>query len=84
MVGTSLEVHPFASLIDLGRPTMPRALINRERVGEALATRLTAGGSGFNFTDAAVVPRDVFLQGDADATVERLVAAAGWELPGSV
>ena len=32
---------------------------------------------GFNFTDAPV-PRDVFLPGDADATVVALVDRAGW------
>ena len=78
VIGTSLEVHPFASLIDIG--SMPRALINRERVGEMLASRLTAGGSGFDFSENATTPRDVFLQGDADDTVAKLIAAAGWEV----
>lgn len=81
VVGTSLEVHPFASLIDLG--AMPRALINRERVGErqpdvAFPPAFGKASGGFNFTDAAPVPRDVFLQGDADATVVALVDRAGW------
>ena len=78
VIGTSLEVHPFASLIDIG--SMPRALINRERVGEMLASRLTAGGSGFDFSENATPPRDVFLQGDADDTVAKLIAAAGWDV----
>lgn len=67
VVGTSLEVHPFASLVDLGG--MPRVLINREDVGP------------FDFAANATVPRDVFLQGDADATIEALAAAAGVDLP---
>jgi len=72
-------VHPFASLIDLGTAT--RVLINRDRVGEALPSTLSAGGYGFDFSSNATVPRDVFLQGDADDTVEALVGELGWELP---
>ncbi|KAH8098875.1 NAD+ binding protein [Aureococcus anophagefferens] len=80
VVGTSLEVHPFASLVDLG--AMPRALINREKVGEMLPSRLSRGGDyGFDFSENATVPRDVFLQGDADDTVAALMDAAGWEFP---
>lgn len=33
-MGTSLQVHPFASLIDRVGPTCPRLLINLERVGD--------------------------------------------------
>ncbi|CAO1622499.1 unnamed protein product [Parajaminaea phylloscopi] len=33
-MGTSLQVHPFASLIDRVRPSCPRLLINLERVGD--------------------------------------------------
>ena len=82
VIGTSLEVHPFASLIDLG--TMPRALINRDRVGEhqpdvAFPPAMGKLSGGFDFNETAPVPRDVFLQGDADAIVVDLVERAGWE-----
>ena len=81
VIGTSLEVHPFASLIDLG--TMPRVLINRDRVGEhqpdvAFPPSMGKLSGGFDFNETAPVPRDVFLQGDADAIVVDLVARAGW------
>lgn len=33
VVGTSLQVQPFASLISKVPPTCPRVLINREEVG---------------------------------------------------
>ena len=75
-------MHPLASLIDLG--TMPRALINLDRVGEhqpdvAFPPSMGKLVGGFDFNETAPVPRDVFLQGDADAIVEELVARAGWE-----
>ena len=74
-------VHPFASLIDLG--TMPRVLINRDRVGEhqpdvAFPPSMGKLSGGFDFNETAPVPRDVFLQGDADAIVVDLVERAGW------
>ena len=83
VIGTSLEVHPFASLIDLG--TMPRVLINRDRVGEhqpdvAFPPSMGKLSGGFDFNETAPVPRDVFLQGDADAIVVDLVERAGWAL----
>ncbi|KAH8093054.1 NAD+ binding protein [Aureococcus anophagefferens] len=72
-------VHPFASLVDLG--AMPRALINREKVGEMREPPSRGGDYGFDFSENATVPRDVFLQGDADDTVAALMDAAGWEFP---
>ena len=33
IIGTSLKVFPFASLIDVAPPLAPRVLINREPVG---------------------------------------------------
>ena len=80
VIGTSLEVHPFASLIDLG--TMPRVLINQDRVGEhqpdvAFPPSMGKLSGGFDFNETAPVPRDVFLQGDADAIVVDLVERAG-------
>ncbi|KAH8065566.1 NAD+ binding protein [Aureococcus anophagefferens] len=52
------------------------------KVGEMLPSRLSRGGDyGFDFSENATVPRDVFLQGDADDTVAALMDAAGWEFP---
>jgi NAD-dependent deacetylase sirtuin 2 len=75
VVGTSLAVQPFASLVDLGKPVMPRVLINKERVGDK-----SKGGS-FDFSPGAYTPRDVFLPGEADDSIAEIVEAAGWELP---
>lgn len=36
VIGTSLTVHPFASLVTKTRPDVPRLLINKERCGEVL------------------------------------------------
>ena len=34
VLGTSLQVHPFAGLVGLVPPSCPRVLINRERVND--------------------------------------------------
>ena len=49
VMGTSLVVQPFASLIDRPRPGTPRLLINRERVGEGGGGPF--GGGGFQFDE---------------------------------
>ena len=66
VMGTSLKVQPFASLVDFVEPKVPRLLINREAVGDSF--RFGEPGS-----------RDVFLQGDCDDGVRRLVEMLGWE-----
>ena len=63
VLGTSLAVHPFASLVDQVDRQCPRVLINRELVGPFVAEG----------------PRDVFMQGDCDSMVLRLVQMLGWE-----
>ncbi|KAL3135315.1 hypothetical protein ABBQ32_007510 [Trebouxia sp. C0010 RCD-2024] len=82
VMGTSLTVQPFASLIDKVKAGVPRVLINREKVGEADPEVAKArahhglGGHGFNFGDGN--NRDVFYQGDCDAGVEELCSLLGW------
>ncbi len=71
VMGTSLVVQPFASLIDQVRPGTPRALFNRERVGEGGV--MSAGG--FDFDGSS----DTFVEGDCDAACLELVRLAGWE-----
>lgn len=63
IMGTSLEVEPFASLAGAVRGSVPRLLINRDRVGPF------AGGRR---------PRDVVQLGDVVHGVQTLVDAAGW------
>lgn len=82
VLGTSLKVQPFASLIDHVDDKCPRVLINREAVG------LAAGDSdedifhfgsrgGFVF-EGANAYRDVFLEGDVQDSVRKLVEMCGW------
>ncbi|XP_033063606.1 NAD-dependent protein deacetylase sirtuin-3, mitochondrial isoform X2 [Trachypithecus francoisi] len=63
ILGTSLEVEPFASLTEAVRSSVPRLLINRDLVGP-LAWRPRG--------------RDVAQLGDMVHSVERLVELLGW------
>ncbi|XP_007996790.1 NAD-dependent protein deacetylase sirtuin-3, mitochondrial isoform X2 [Chlorocebus sabaeus] len=63
ILGTSLEVEPFASLTEAVRSSVPRLLINRELVGP-----LAWHPRG----------RDVAQLGDVVDSVERLVELLGW------
>uniref|UniRef100_A0A2K5VVV3 NAD-dependent protein deacetylase n=1 Tax=Macaca fascicularis TaxID=9541 RepID=A0A2K5VVV3_MACFA len=62
ILGTSLEVEPFASLTEAVRSSVPRLLINRDLVGP-LAWRPR---------------QDVAQLGDVVHSVERLVELLGW------
>lgn len=78
VLGTSLTVQPFASLIDKVRDDVPRLLINREKVGEAPPKMRQLGVEmGFNFGEGNY--RDVLFQGDCDAGVQELCKLLGWE-----
>ncbi|EPQ29773.1 uncharacterized protein PFL1_02446 [Pseudozyma flocculosa PF-1] len=90
VVGTSLQVQPFASLIDAVPSHCPRVLINLERVGELAGYDTHGGGmggrmneSGFDFDGLTVGgrhrTRDVFWGGKADEGVLLLARALGWE-----
>ncbi|XP_049508591.1 NAD-dependent protein deacetylase sirtuin-3, mitochondrial isoform X3 [Panthera uncia] len=63
ILGTSLEVEPFASLSEAVRSSVPRLLINRDLVGP-FAWRPRS--------------RDVVQLGDMVHSVERLVELLGW------
>jgi len=71
VMGTSLVVHPFASLVGQPRRGTLRLLVNRERVGE----RSSLGPGGFDFDRSA---NDLFLGGECDAAVQHLVNKLGW------
>ncbi|KLT44680.1 NAD-dependent deacetylase sirtuin-2 [Cutaneotrichosporon oleaginosum] len=68
VIGTSLQVHPFAALVDRVSSSVPRLLINREAVGPF--TRVKHGKRR---------GRDGVYLGDADDAVRELVRAIGWE-----
>ena len=57
-MGTSLTVHPFASLVDNVADQVPRVLINREAVGvhspeERTMLRILQRSEGFVFDEEA-------------------------------
>ena len=64
VMGTSLVVFPFASLVHETSKTCPRVLINRDLSGDIKP-------EGEN-------KRDMFLQGDSDETCLKIIEAAGW------
>jgi len=65
VMGTSLQVQPFASLTNFPEPGTPRLLINRE----------LPPGCGFDLESK--VSSDVFYQGDCDDGVAELASLAG-------
>lgn len=71
VIGTSLKVHPFASIVDRVDDDCPRVLINREPVGVARGP----WDEGFVFEKGS---RDTFYEGEADAGVMELAEALGW------
>ncbi|KAK0155475.1 NAD-dependent protein deacetylase sirtuin-3, mitochondrial [Merluccius polli] len=64
IMGTSLEVEPFASLAGAVRSSVPRLLINRDLVGP--------------FTWGRLRPTDVAQLGDVVSGVGALARAIGW------
>lgn len=68
IVGTSLQVHPFCSLLNETRADIPRVLINLQPSGEHL-------GLLFDHKDNY---RDVFLKGTCDDQVKALCKVLGW------
>ncbi|KAH3764925.1 NAD-dependent protein deacetylase sirtuin-2 [Pelomyxa schiedti] len=82
ILGTSLVVQPFASLVDKVRPNVPRLLINREKAGitpdDPLLTLLGISPGGLQF-DSPSNYRDVFWQGDCDTGCRELARLIGWQ-----
>ncbi|MBN3324025.1 SIR3 deacetylase, partial [Atractosteus spatula] len=64
VMGTSLEVEPFASLAGAVRSSVPRVLINRDLVGP--------------FAYPSPRPNDVVEQGDVITGVQKFVDTLGW------
>ena len=82
VIGTSLAVNPFASLIEMPCLKCPRLLLNREEVAvhpQPKRRLLQALGKhpGFDFDEEAQW-RDVVHLGDCDAGVRALAAALRW------
>ncbi|KAG5830850.1 hypothetical protein ANANG_G00314930 [Anguilla anguilla] len=64
IMGTSLQIEPFASLVNTVRASTPRLLMNREPVGPFLCPRRR---------------RDYMELGDLEKTVRRLAQTLGWD-----
>lgn len=80
IMGTSLEVQPFASLINRVNNNCVRLLINRELVGEtgsSLKSFLFNDGLQFNQPENK---RDVCWLGDCDDGIENLAQKLGLEV----
>lgn len=80
IMGSSLVVQPFASLIDRVRPSCPRLLINKEKVGMPdRISRFLGLRQGLIFdpknTDSG---RDVAWLGDCDTGCQLLADKLGW------
>ncbi|KAL4708272.1 hypothetical protein ACJJTC_016321 [Scirpophaga incertulas] len=78
IMGSSLEVQPFASLIDMVPESCPRLLINREKAGVRSPLLRLWGlmGGGLQFDEDAT--RDVALLGDCDDGCQELADRLGW------
>jgi len=78
IMGTSLVVHPFASLVDRVNDTCPRLLINMEKVGvrNELESMMGRGGLALDSTNNY---RDVAWLGDCDEGCKALAEALGWK-----
>lgn len=88
VIGTSLQVQPFASIIDRVPPSCPRVLINLEAVGEADDLDFSGSDSmfgryretGFDWDGKGWAgKRDVFFEGKADEGVRELAKHLGFE-----
>merc|ERR1719356_362709 len=79
ILGTSLKVQPFASLLNHVDKDVPRLLINREKVGERVGgvLELLMGNSrGLDFSESNY--RDAYYLGDCDTGARVLAGACGW------
>jgi len=78
VIGTSLKVQPFASLVENVGDDCPRLLINREEVHVASGVSNFLGLGGFAFNLEGNV-RDVKALGDCQEIVKQLVELIGWK-----
>jgi hypothetical protein len=85
VLGTSLQVMPFASLISMVPDDAPRLLLNRDAVGTLplgippKLAKMLKMEQGFQFHDEQYNYRDVAFLGDCDAGTQALARLLGWE-----
>ncbi|XP_077520816.1 sirtuin 2 isoform X1 [Amblyomma americanum] len=79
IVGTSLQVQPFAGLVDKVHNSIPRLLINLEKCGQgSLVTKILGLGCGLDF-DSEANYRDVALLGTCDTGCQEMAERLGWK-----
>ncbi|KAM6428712.1 NAD-dependent protein deacetylase sirtuin-2 isoform 1-T1 [Liasis olivaceus] len=79
IMGTSLQVQPFASLVSRVSTNTPRLLINKEKTGESDPFMSLMGlGCGMDF-DSEKAYRDVAWLGDCDEGCLALAELLGWK-----
>jgi len=76
VMGTSLVVQPFASLVGHTNWLVPRLLINREPVGTNETLRF---GFRYHLHEEGGNWRDAWYEGSCDAGCRALAAALGWK-----
>lgn len=79
IVGTSLQVQPFAGLVDKVHNSIPRLLINLEKCGQGnLVSKILGLGCGLEF-DSEANFRDVALLGTCDSGCQEMADRLGWK-----
>lgn len=78
IMGTSLQVQPFASLISRVPTNTPRLLINKEKTGQSDPLMSLMGFGGMDF-DSDKAYRDVAWLGDCDSGCLALAELLGWK-----
>ncbi|XP_028663560.2 NAD-dependent protein deacetylase sirtuin-2 isoform X7 [Erpetoichthys calabaricus] len=79
IMGTSLKVQPFASLISKVPSSTPRLLINKEKAGKSDPLMSMLGlGSGMDF-DSEKAYRDVAYLATCDDGCRKLAELLGWK-----
>ncbi|XP_072172130.1 NAD-dependent protein deacetylase sirtuin-2-like [Diadema setosum] len=73
IMGTSLEVYPFAGIMDSVRPFIPRVLINREAVGSFVRPSSSSSAMNGRFTN------DLAVTGDLVECVQKFARILGWK-----
>lgn len=79
IMGSSLAVQPFASLVDRVNSKCPRLLLNREKAGQKDKFMSIFGLGGGLDLDSDKNYRDVAFLGDCDDLCEQLVDLLGWK-----
>ncbi|KAI8334598.1 DHS-like NAD/FAD-binding domain-containing protein [Chlamydoabsidia padenii] len=74
VIGTSLQVQPFAALIDNVPDYTPRLLINKDIAGVHHSPH-----HGFDFKWKYGKKRDAVILGDCDEGIEKLADLLGWK-----